>query len=224
MRSEPRYARISVWALPVSLAATPGIDVSFSSSGYLDVSVRRVPSVHLLIQCTVAGGFPAGFPHSDICGSLDICSLPQLFAAYHVFRRLSVPRHPPCALSCLTSFPFLRRVCLERAFLPCIALHGRPFLSFLAAPGLPVSAFSFLAGNFRYLDVFLLLFFVIIRFSRCSLTVASHPWLQASLSPWIAGNSRLLYLFLFSGSFSFDLAATCSPIPSPVQYHRPLKS
>ena len=224
MRSEPRYARISVWALPVSLAATPGIDVSFSSSGYLDVSVRRVPSVHLLIQCTVAGGFPAGFPHSDICGSLDICSLPQLFAAYHVFRRLSVPRHPPCALSCLTSFPFLRRVCLERAFLPCIALHGRPFLSSLAAPGLPVSAFSFLAGNFRYLDVFLLLFFVIIRFSRCSLTVASHPWLQASLSPWIAGNSRLLYLFLFSGSFSFDLAATCSPIPSPVQYHRPLKS
>ncbi len=107
------------------------------------------------------------FPHSEICGSMDICSLPQLIAAYHVFRRLSVPRHPPCALSCLTSFPFLRRVCLERAFLPCIALHGRPFLSFLAAPGLPVSAFSFLAGNFRYLDVFLL-FFVIIRFSRCS--------------------------------------------------------
>ena len=43
MRSEPRNARIPVWALPVSLAATPGIDVSFSSSGYLDVSVHRVP-------------------------------------------------------------------------------------------------------------------------------------------------------------------------------------
>ena len=40
----------------------------------------------------------AGFPHSDICGSKDICSSPQLFAAYHVFHRLSVPRHPPCAL------------------------------------------------------------------------------------------------------------------------------
>ena len=46
---------------------------------------------------------PAGFPHSDICGSMDICSSPQLFAAYHVFLRLLVPRHPPCALSCLTS-------------------------------------------------------------------------------------------------------------------------
>ena len=45
----------------------------------------------------------AGFPHSDICGSVDICSSPQLFAAYHVFHRLLVPRHPPCALSCLTN-------------------------------------------------------------------------------------------------------------------------
>ena len=43
--SEPRNARIPVWALPVSLAATPGIDVSFFSSGYLDVSVHRVPGL-----------------------------------------------------------------------------------------------------------------------------------------------------------------------------------
>ncbi len=32
----------AVWALPLSLAATDGIDFSFSSSGYLDVSVRQV--------------------------------------------------------------------------------------------------------------------------------------------------------------------------------------
>ena len=102
MRSEPRGARTTVWALPVSLAATSGIDVSFSSSGYLDVSVHRVPSAHLCIQCTVTGVLPAGFPHSDIHGSMDICSSPWLFAAYHVFLRLLVPRHPPCALSCLT--------------------------------------------------------------------------------------------------------------------------
>ena len=31
-----------VWAIPVSLAATWGITIVFSSSGYLDVSVRRV--------------------------------------------------------------------------------------------------------------------------------------------------------------------------------------
>ena len=109
-RSEPRNARIPVWALPVSLAATPGIDLSFSSSGYLDVSVHRVPSVHLWIQCTVTEVFSAGFPHSDICGSSDICSLPQLFAAYHVFLRLLVPRHPPCALFSLTCLPHSLRV------------------------------------------------------------------------------------------------------------------
>ena len=99
MQSEPRNARISVWALPVSLAATPGIDVSFSSSPYLDVSVQEVPPVNLWIQLTVHEGFSCGFPHSDICGSMDICSSPQLFAAYHVFLRLLVPRHPPCALN-----------------------------------------------------------------------------------------------------------------------------
>ena len=101
-QSEPRDARITVWALPLSLAATDGIDVSFSSSGYLDVSVPRVPSVHLWIQCTVTEVCSAGFPHSDIRGSPDICSSPRLFAAYHVFLRLSVPRHPPCALYSLT--------------------------------------------------------------------------------------------------------------------------
>ena len=98
MQSEPRNARVSVWALPRSLAATYGIILIFSSSGYLDVSVHRVPTVHLWIQCTVHKVFSCGFPHSDICGSLDICSSPQLFAAYHVFLRLSVPRHPPYAL------------------------------------------------------------------------------------------------------------------------------
>ena len=46
---------------------------------------------------------PCGFPHSEICGSQDMCSSPQLIAAYHVLRRLPVPRHPPDALLYLTS-------------------------------------------------------------------------------------------------------------------------
>ena len=101
-QSEPQSARTLVWALSISLAATLEIDVSFFSSGYLDVSVHRVPSVYLWIQYTVTEVCSAGFPHSDICGLSLICSSPQLFAAYHVFLRLLVPRHPPCALSCLT--------------------------------------------------------------------------------------------------------------------------
>ena len=102
MRSEPHGARTMVWPLSISLAATLEIDVSFSSCGYVDVSVPHVPSNTLCIHALVTELFSVGFPHSDICGSMDICSSPQLFAAYHVLHRLLVPRHPPCALSCLT--------------------------------------------------------------------------------------------------------------------------
>ena len=103
MRSEPRNARISVCPLSISLAATLEIDFSFSSSGYLDVSVHRVPFHTLCVGVRSTGVFPVRFPHSDISGSLLICSSPKLFAAYHVFHRLLVPRHPPCALDCLIS-------------------------------------------------------------------------------------------------------------------------
>ena len=99
MQSEPRHARTSVWALSISLAATLEIDFSFSSSGYLDVSVPRVPFLNLCIQLRMTRVFLVGFPHSDISGSMDICSSPKLFAAYHVFHRLPVPRHSPYALS-----------------------------------------------------------------------------------------------------------------------------
>ena len=77
--------------------------VVFSSSGYLDVSVHRVPFHSLWIGLWILEVFSSRFPHSDISGSQDICSSPKLFAAYHVFHRLLVPRHPPCALSCLAS-------------------------------------------------------------------------------------------------------------------------
>ena len=95
---------ISVWAVSSSLAATKEIDVSFSSSPYLDVSVQAVPFIQLCIHCMMTRVCLAGFPHSDIGGSLNICFSPPLFAAYHVLHRLSVPRHPPCALYCLTIF------------------------------------------------------------------------------------------------------------------------
>ena len=104
MRSEPHGARTMVWPLSISLAATLEIDkFSFSSSPYLDVSVQAVPLHTLWIGVWMHEVCSCGFPHSDICGSVDICSSPQLFAAYHVFHRLLVPRHPPCALFCLTS-------------------------------------------------------------------------------------------------------------------------
>ena len=77
--------------------------VVFSSSGYLDVSVHRVPLLTLCIGVRILEVCSSGFPHSEISGSKDICSSPKLFAAYHVFHRLLVPRHPPYALSSMTN-------------------------------------------------------------------------------------------------------------------------
>ena len=45
----------------------------------------------------------AGFPHSEILGSKDVCSSPRLIAACRVLHRLPMPRHPPCALSIFIS-------------------------------------------------------------------------------------------------------------------------
>ena len=103
--------------------------VVFSSSGYLDVSVPRVPLHTLWIGVWILEVFSSGFPHSDICGSMDICSSPQLFAAYHVFHRLSVPRHPPCALLRLTiNFHSVGSVCLY--FVSTLVRLFRIFWSF----------------------------------------------------------------------------------------------
>ena len=46
----------------------------------------------------------SGLLHSEIHGSKLICSSPWLIAAYHVFLRLLVPRHSPCALCSLTNY------------------------------------------------------------------------------------------------------------------------
>ena len=77
--------------------------VVFSSSGYLDVSVHRVPLLTLWFGVRITEDCSVRFPHSEISGSMDICSSPKLFAAYHVFHRLLVPRHPPYALISITN-------------------------------------------------------------------------------------------------------------------------
>ncbi|SRR5579883_1063638 len=50
----------------------------------------------------------AGLPHSGISGSTPACGSPELIAANHALHRLLAPRHPSCALSSLTIYPFGR--------------------------------------------------------------------------------------------------------------------
>ena len=98
----PEELGSSVWPVAISLAATLAIEFSFFSYCYLDVSVHSVPLHRLCIYLWIHEFSSCRFPHSDIPGSMAICASPRLFAAYHVLRRLSVPRHSPCALFRLT--------------------------------------------------------------------------------------------------------------------------
>ena len=103
LSSPVRYFYRTFGLGPISLATTLGISVDFFSSAYLDVSVQRVPFLHLWIQCRIRDSSSRGFPHSEICGSKVISTLPQLIAGNHVLHRLSVPRHSPYALFRLNS-------------------------------------------------------------------------------------------------------------------------
>ena len=90
----PGVRRPLVWPLPSSLATTKGIEFSFFSSGYLDVSLPRVPPVKLWIHLTVTEHYlrrvpPFGYPWINA-----YLRLPMAFR--------SLPR-PSSAISALAS-------------------------------------------------------------------------------------------------------------------------
>ena len=61
-----------------------------------------------------------GLPHSEIIGSRLGSSSPMLFAAAHVLRRHSTPRHPPHACHPSSSVPCLSDASLRPSFLPAL--------------------------------------------------------------------------------------------------------
>ena len=77
----------SLRANPISLAATFGISVDFSSSGYLDVSVPPVRLLHLCIQCKILTSV-SGFPHSEIPDSSGF------YCLIWAYRKLIRPSSP----------------------------------------------------------------------------------------------------------------------------------
>ena len=115
-QSEPQRARALVWAPPVPLAATYGIDISFSSSGYLDVSVRRVPSYAPMCSALGGGVFPrrvSPFRHPRIDGHL------LLPAAFRSLSRLS---SAPGAKASALCPPSLNLMCSRSP--PSVAVPG----------------------------------------------------------------------------------------------------
>ena len=112
------------------------------------------PLIYYLFHIPVTELSSAGFPHSDICGSSDICSLPQLFAAYHVLLRLLVPRHPPYALLRL-----INSSCQHELFMPSSQTSLFEVILVLAEVSFPTSFFLklFFASEFFILPTFLFL-------------------------------------------------------------------
>ena len=98
---QPRRVNTSVWAFPISLAATFGISVIYFPAGTEMVHFPALAHTGLCIQPAVTRVHLVGFPHSDIPGSKPACGSPRLFAACHVLVRLLAPRHSPYALSSL---------------------------------------------------------------------------------------------------------------------------
>ena len=99
------------------------------------------PSYDYFIHHMMTEYCSAGFPHSEICGSMDICSYPQLIAACHVLLRLLMPRHSPCALSSLTSLgsPFELNY---MSFFPEIEYSCLPFYGKTHSSSLHCSVFK----------------------------------------------------------------------------------
>ena len=65
---------------------------------------RRFPTYDYFIHRMLTDSSSAGFPHSEIHGSMAAFASPWLIVDRYVLRRLLVPRHSPYALSSLTIF------------------------------------------------------------------------------------------------------------------------
>ena len=129
---------------------------------------------------------PGEFPHSEISGSMLICSSPKLIAAYHVFHRLPVPRHSPCALVRLTIQTILFREWL--VFLLILSCQRRLLLPFL------LKLQYFLKRTY-----YNLCFAVIIQFSRYVFELPFQGPQNRTIS------NQLLTYHLFQKQIIFDV-------------------
>ena len=86
LSSTPRVRRLAVWPLTSSLATTKVIEFSFFSSGYLDVSLPRVPSYETIYSS-----------HGD-------CALPQPGSPIRISWDQSLLATPPGFSQLIASF------------------------------------------------------------------------------------------------------------------------
>ena len=121
----PKVFLLSVWPLSLSLATTHEISFDFFSSSYLDVSVRKVPSLKLCIHFNVVRHDSYGvspFGHLRINAYLP---LPE------AYRSLSRPSSAPNAKAfslCSFSLELILHL-LNANFVPYMSFANRFFFA-----------------------------------------------------------------------------------------------
>ena len=206
----------AVWPLPLSLATTRGISVDFSSSAYLDVSVRRVPRVHLFYSMHDVRFFtvrvsPFGNPRIDGYVLLPVA-----------YRSLSRPSSAPDAkafplcssslelLLCVLSDSHLGSLCLnccnhihsyfwQNCFFPNFT--ERPLCSLLTA----------LSFNFTlYLFVFFLLYSVFNELSLRRSGLTRFRGVRLDLSSRAVARQVLSALCSLTSVFGMGTGVPCT--------------
>ena len=111
----PMILSTMVWPLPVSLAATRGIDVSFFSCRYLDVSVRGVSPRHAILFTYRCLGF------SKTGSPIRTSAARWLFAPPRGFSQLATSFFGSW---CQGIHPLLFLACLLPFFAPVFSFQG----------------------------------------------------------------------------------------------------
>ena len=152
---------------------------------------RAFPPYTYFIQCTVHRYCLCGLPHSEISGSMLICSSPKLIAACHVFHRLLMPRHSPCTLYsltfCLVTFWFSNKKFLEL----CRLLRGINCSLFY-----PSLLEKFPQIKMFYLSVACLILLIswsrIVQFSRCNFQFLCRNQISTLNISWMLKSNLLM--------------------------------
>ena len=139
-----------------------------------------------------------------------MCSSPRLFAAYHVFHRLPVPGHPPCALLCLTSLYHPRSPSGSQgrskngSYTPPQANLRRVFLCSLVLLAIAFSIYiRVIDSNFFYQRRGLMFDVFSIQFSRYGRRIAGmHLWRFARHQH--SGNPSWMLIACKAMSFRFE--------------------
>ena len=102
-------------------------------------------------SCVTGALPPVGFPIRKSPGQSLFSGSPKLIAAYHVLHRLSLPRHPPYALSSLT-IKKIKSINWANNYLPLRVILRKLIIDIVVKKSLSVYTYKSLYAIVKELD------------------------------------------------------------------------